>query len=241
MVQAAIHDVKWWTTCPMCKQYFTGEMEVGLAKARWERVRHRRSDDPERLFVCNNLAVTLHESAGDPDGALKLFKEVLAVRRLILGDEHPDTLDSITNLALQHTERGNYDEALALSEDVVEVTRRILESNGNNDEIVNSSHALISLAAVHNLMGNHEQAKPMYEEVLEIRSRILGKDHLDTMNAANGLGHCLVYLGEYEEGLASLQVAVDDSTRVLGVDHPSTKYFVEGLVNATELAFEDSD
>eukprot|EP00122_Pirum_gemmata_P009576 Pgem_evm1s8837 len=55
------------------------------------------------------------------------------------------------------------------------------------------------------------------------------------MNAANGLGHCLVYLGEYEKGLNSLKQAVYSSTRVLGSEHPSTKYFVEGLANATKL------
>ena len=51
--------------------------------------------------MANNLAVALHESAGDDAGALALLKEVLTVRRRVLGDAHPDTLDSITNLALQ--------------------------------------------------------------------------------------------------------------------------------------------
>ena len=42
----------------------------------------------------------------------------LAVRRRVLGDEHPDTLDSITNLALQHMEMGDFAAALPLSEEV---------------------------------------------------------------------------------------------------------------------------
>ena len=48
----------------------------------------------------DNLAVALKESAGDNAGALRLLQEVLAVRRR-LGDDHPATLDSVTNLALQ--------------------------------------------------------------------------------------------------------------------------------------------
>ena len=75
-----------------------------MARARWASVRHRPVEDAERLFVANNLAVTLLESAGDPAGALELLEEVLAVRRRTLGNEHPETLDSITNLALNYTE-----------------------------------------------------------------------------------------------------------------------------------------
>ena len=63
--QAAVHDVNRWTTCPTCRQQWTGEMEVALARARYERVRHRPADDEERLFVQQNLAVALFESAGD--------------------------------------------------------------------------------------------------------------------------------------------------------------------------------
>merc|ERR1712046_97110 len=110
---------------------FTGEAEVGLAQARWELVRDRPAQDPERLFVANNLAVALKESAGDNERALLLMEEVLAVRRQTLGDEDPSTLDSITNLALQHTEMGNYTAALPLSEEAVSAMRRI---NGNDNE-----------------------------------------------------------------------------------------------------------
>ena len=63
-----------WTSCPTCLQDFTGDMEIGLAKARWERVRARAPEDPERLFVANNLAVTLQECADDHQGALLLLE-----------------------------------------------------------------------------------------------------------------------------------------------------------------------
>ena len=101
LVTAANHDVTVWNVCPTCKQEFTGELDVQLAKARWALVRERPADDEERLFVANNLAVTLKESGGDDAGALRLMEEVLAVRRRTLGDEHAYTLDSIINLALQ--------------------------------------------------------------------------------------------------------------------------------------------
>ena len=135
LVQAAEHDINTWTLCPTCRQHFTGIAEIGLARARWAKVRDRPEEDPERLFVANNLAVTLMESAGDPEKALELLEMVLAVRRRTLGDDHPDTLDSITNLALHHTEMGRYAEALPLSEEVVTATlSKALQQGSDADE-----------------------------------------------------------------------------------------------------------
>jgi hypothetical protein len=210
LVEAALHDVGTWVRCPTCLQHFTGAIEVGLAEARWERVKGRSPQDPERLFVANNLAVTLQESARDYDGALRLFEEVLGVRRSILGDEHPDTLDSLTNLSLHHMEMGNLDEALQLSSEVVAATRRAVrvgrgegrgggEDDGEDGEDgeawEEAAHAIGSLAAIHAMMGNYEESRPMQEEVLEWRRRVLGMEHLDTLNSTFGLGQCLIGLG----------------------------------------------
>ena len=82
LVMAAEHNVDIWTTCPTCKQEYTGEVDVQLAELRWEMVRDRPAEDAERLFVANNLAVTRKESAGDNAGALALMEEVLEVRRV---------------------------------------------------------------------------------------------------------------------------------------------------------------
>ena len=119
LVRCAGHDVERWTSCPTCSQRFTGVAEVALARARWAGVCDRPPEDPERLFVASNYAVTLHESGSDRAGVLLLLEHVLAVRRRTLGSSDPDTLDSITNLALYHVEVGNHEAALALSEEVV--------------------------------------------------------------------------------------------------------------------------
>ena len=87
--------------CPTCRQEFTGEVDVGLARARWERVRDRPPEDEERLFVALNLAVTLKESADDSLGALRLMEEVLAVRRRVWAHvpDHPDVLDAVPQVS----------------------------------------------------------------------------------------------------------------------------------------------
>jgi len=69
-----------------------------------ERKRIATEEEVQRVFVqealtsMSNLAVTLWNQ-GDPSGARTLEDQVLGVRRRLLGDEHPDTLASMNNLA----------------------------------------------------------------------------------------------------------------------------------------------
>ncbi|KAL1528425.1 hypothetical protein AB1Y20_009773 [Prymnesium parvum] len=224
LVLAAEHNVNSWTSCPTCKQEYTGRVDVLLAEARWELVRHRPEEDAERLFVANNLAVTRKESAGDNAGALQLMEEVLSVRRRTLGDEHPHTLDSIANLALQHAEMGHYDAALPLSEEALGAMRRTL-----GDEHEHTLVSMAALGALHLHMGQFRAAWPLCVESLDARRRMLGNCHLETINSIHLLGRCFVGLGDWGAGLALLEEAQSTATRVLGEGHPSTQHFASTL------------
>jgi len=177
--------------------------------------------------------VTLQESAGDYAGALRLLEEVLAVRRRTLGDHHPDTLDSITNLALHHTETGSYEAALTLSEEVVAATRRAMGDEPAGEE---AAHSIGSLAAVHNLMGNCALAEPLHREALGIRQRLLGSEHVDTLNSMYGLAHSLFGLGRHVEALDMLQRVAAAARRLLGDTHPTAQHFANGLAAAQAKA-----
>jgi SAM-dependent methyltransferase len=190
-------------------------------------VKNRPADDAERLFVANNLAVTLKESAGDNDGALLLMEEVLAVRRRMLGDEHPDTLDSVTNLALQHNEMGNFDAALPLAVEAVESARRTL-----GEKVLQSAEALVSiscLGAVHNSLRNFDLARALHEEALSARRQLLGDGHLECMNSTHLLGLSVFGQGEHQAGLELLERAAAQARKVLGESHPSSRHFAASL------------
>jgi hypothetical protein len=53
----------------------------------------------------------LHYKQGQFNEAQPLFVKALPGRRHVLGDEHPDTLTSMGELALLHLKQGRYDEA----------------------------------------------------------------------------------------------------------------------------------
>ncbi len=56
------------------------------------------------------------------------MEEVLETRRRILGDEHPDTLTSMSNLATTLSEQGDLAGAWEIEERVLETRRRVLGS-----------------------------------------------------------------------------------------------------------------
>ena len=61
----------------------------------------------------SNLALTFLD-ARMPDKALPLYEETLALRKARLGDRHPDTLGTLSDLGDRHLELGSPDKALPL-------------------------------------------------------------------------------------------------------------------------------
>src|SRR3954451_23438227 len=72
--------------------------------------------------------------------ALRLTEQVVEARRRTLGEEHPDTLNSMHNLAVYFSEAGRRPEALRLTEQVVEPRRRTLGEE--HPDTLNSMHNL---------------------------------------------------------------------------------------------------
>jgi hypothetical protein len=69
-----------------------------------------------------------------------LTETVVAVLKRTLGEEHPDTLGSMHNLALIYSEVGRWQEALQLTETVVAARKRTLGEDHPD-----------TLASMHNL------------------------------------------------------------------------------------------
>jgi hypothetical protein len=53
-------------------------------------------------------------------------KEVLAKRKRILGEEHPDTISAMNNLANTLSDQGQLDEAATMKKEVLAKRKRIL-------------------------------------------------------------------------------------------------------------------
>ena len=55
-----------------------------------------------------------------------MYEECLAKRKRVLGEDHPDTLTSLDNLASLFYSKGEYDRALPLFEECLAKMKRVL-------------------------------------------------------------------------------------------------------------------
>lgn len=100
----------------------------------------------------------------------------------ILGDDHPDTLGALNNLASTLGDQGKLPEAAAIQTEVLEKRRHILGDNHPD-----TLSAMSNLAAMLGYQGKLPEAAAMFQEMSEKRRHILGDDHTDTVRAMNGL------------------------------------------------------
>ena len=151
--------------------------------------------------------------------ALAPFQRAYDIRRERFGDDHPDTLTSASNLALNLYVLGEYSRARTLDEDTLSRRRRILGED-HSDTLTSASKLASDLL----LLGHFVQGRELQEEVLGRKRRILGDDHPDTLTSAQGLVLFLYYLGDYQQARFLQTDTLARSRRVLGEDHADTLY-----------------
>jgi hypothetical protein len=88
----------------------------------------------------------------------------MEVRKRILGEEHPDTLISITHLASIYTNQGRWNEAEVLEEQVMEVRKRILGEE-HPDTLISITH----LASIYTNRERWNEAEALEVHVMEMR------------------------------------------------------------------------
>ena len=162
-------------------------------------------------------AATYLLTRGEPRAALAPYARAYDVRREKFGIDHPDTLTSASNLALNLSWLGEYQRAPAFDEYTLTRRRRILGEDAP-DTLTSASQLAFHLS----MLGNFADARELQEDVLSRRRRILGDDQSDTLTAASHLGMTLWWLGDYQQARQLLNDTFARSRRILGDDHPTT-------------------
>jgi len=161
-------------------------------------------EHPDTLRSMNNLASTIErESRGLPDGAKKegrqreveeLQREVLSIRRRVLGPEHPDTIASLLNLGSTLDSEGRFSDAEKLQTETIEIQKRVLGSD-NPDTL----GAMNNLAFTLEHLGRYPQAEKIYRAVIDTQRRVVGPEHPATLLSMDNLNNTLAEQGRYSE------------------------------------------
>ncbi|KAL5638876.1 hypothetical protein ACGC1H_003289 [Rhizoctonia solani] len=147
----------------------------------------------------------------------QLQVQVLDAHKRILGEEHPDTLCSMNNLASTYSDLGRYDEAEQLQVQVLDTRKRIL-----GEEHPDTLCSMNNLASTYSDLGRYNEAEQLQVQELDVCKRILGEEHADTLCSMNNLASTYSHLGRYDKA-EQLQVQVLNAhKRILGEEHPDT-------------------
>jgi tetratricopeptide (TPR) repeat protein len=149
--------------------------------------------------------------------AEQMHKQSLETRRNMLGEEHPDLLTSMNNLAGTYSRQGRPVEAEELCLKVIVKRMKVL-GEGHPDTLTSKG----GLADTYFYRGRHDDAEKLQVEVMDMKRKVLGEWHLDTLTSMNNLA--LTYTQQGKDGEAEelhLKV-IQKRKEMLGERHPHT-------------------
>ena len=164
--------------------------------------------------VSSKLAETLLYATGLGMSQLALCLTDSVTRACdALGPHHPDTLASRNSLAGTYRDAGRLDKAIALYEQALEDSIRVL---GLDHPSALTSR--FSLAGAYRASGRLDEAVTLYEQVFSGRSRVLGPDHRSTVTARDDLADTYWEAGRFDEAITLKRQILADAMRVMGPD-----------------------
>jgi len=151
------------------------------------------------------------------DEAKPEFVEVLAIRRRILGDNHPDTLSSLHNMGILLYREAKYDDAEVHFLQALEGRRDRL-----GDKHRDTLASITAMGHVLKAQKKLNEAGEYYREAIETSKDVRGNDDKDTLRAMNNMGAFLKAQGKDDESELYYLQALKGYRRVLGDVHSDT-------------------
>ncbi|KAH8678794.1 hypothetical protein BGZ60DRAFT_446050 [Tricladium varicosporioides] len=143
--------------------------------------------------------------------------KVMKMKKRVLGEEHPDTLLSMGNLAVIYQNQGHFQEAGELELQVMETRKRAL-----GEEHPNTLISMGNLAMTYQSQGRFDEAEQLELQVIATQRRVLGEEHPNTLISMGNLAMIFWNQGRWTE-VEDLEVQVmETKKRVLGQEHPGT-------------------
>jgi hypothetical protein len=172
--------------------------------------------DLEAAWPLHQEILALLGALGDLTSARRLQEEVLAASVRLVGNEHPHTLSTKSDLALTLLALGDLDGARRLQEEVLAAL--VLVGN----EAPNTLTARANLADTLRRQGDLMGAQRLLEEVVAAQVRVLGDEDVNTLNSKNTLAQTLRAQGDLSGARRLFEEVLATQVRVLGNDHPMT-------------------
>ena len=160
---------------------------------------------------------TVLMAIGRNDLALPHAEAALSIRQRELGDDHRETIGSLSNYALVLKGLGRVAEAEPVYELALKRSTSVLGADHPDTIVVQSHYAQLLLS-----LGRAAEAAAIYEKTLEHYRRNSGADHPEAIRALNDYAIALKALDRTAQAEPMYKEALERCRRVYGEDHPRT-------------------
>ncbi|MFG0285561.1 MAG: tetratricopeptide repeat protein [Phycisphaerales bacterium JB039] len=190
--------------------------EFVLAKAA-KAIETNFADQPLIRAALQQALANTYRDVGLYETAMPLQEAALATRCEVLGRDHLDTLDSMSEMGVLLYWQSRYDEALPYLRESLRGHRRI-----QGDDHPDTLNVVGNMGTLLQALGDVDGSLNHLEEALVGRRRVLGNDDEETIAAIGEMGSMLLRMKRNDEALALFREGIEASRRVLGDDHQKT-------------------
>jgi len=159
--------------------------------------------------------------------AEQMLRQTLKLRKKVLDEKHPSTLDSMNNLAIVLDSQGKYEKAEQMHRQTLTLMKKML-----GEEHPSTLDSMNNLAEVLRSQGKYEKAEQMHRQTLTLKKKMLGEEHSSTLDSMNNLAIVLDSQGKYEKADQMHRQTLTLKKKVLGEEHPST---LDSMNNLAEV------
>lgn len=178
----------------------------------------------QRLELLGEI-VWLKRESGDQEEALKLSQDVYQQWLDAYGEDHPQALSALDDVAKNYVEMGRFSDARPLFEQVLEAR---LETVGA--EHLSTAVAMGALGDFFWQSGELDKSLGYFEQAFQLKRQLLGADHPDTLVSMGNLTAVKRMLGDTAGAIATRREMLEIQRESLGEEHPHT------VITMTNLA-----
>ncbi|KAF7118673.1 hypothetical protein CNMCM5793_008211 [Aspergillus hiratsukae] len=143
--------------------------------------------------------------------------QALELQEKLLGKEHPQTLRSMNDIAVDLSLQGKHKKAEAMFRQTVELRRKVL-----GEDSPDTLNSMCNFGGLLTTLGKYEEAEQMLRKTLDLQVKVLDKDHPEVSYSITNLAVLLSNRGKHEEAEGLCRHALEQMGARLGEEHPQT-------------------
>ena len=171
------------------------------------------------------LQAFIHQAKEEGPAAKKIYADLLERRRQTLGNDHPDTISVLADLAL-------FLDSEEAEEPVTEAISNLKKRSDFEAHILLYNQLNWRLASIYSRAGRLKEALPLQELVAEAYARNLGENNISTLNARENIARSYASQGMYNK---SIEIREDQYRRfkeTYGANHLGTIFSAHFLARS---------